>query len=143
MDTNTQIVVAAAIVADGRVLVAQRGNGAMAGKWEFPGGKKRIDESPQKALVREIREELSLSVQVSAKIGEEPFDVDGRSYLLMAYLAEVQSGTLNLSEHQAVRWVTPPQLLEMDLASADIAIAQKVIALLSPNDTLPPTPASH
>ncbi|MBN1541476.1 (deoxy)nucleoside triphosphate pyrophosphohydrolase [candidate division KSB1 bacterium] len=137
MHEKMQRVVAAVIVRDGRVLVAQRGDGKMAGKWEFPGGKVMADELPHAALAREIREELSLLIQVGAKIDDVPFSINGRRYRLIAYYARPVAGTLLLHEHRMARWVRPDELLDLELAPADIPIAEKVAAEMKGIESAP------
>ena len=117
-------VVGAAIVRDGRCLAAQRGpTMRLAGKWEFPGGKVEDGEDPRAALVREVREELGLEIEVGELLGtgrdERGDAASDVAVRLDVYLATVSGGELRLLEHAAVRWLTHTELETVDWAPAD------------------------
>jgi 8-oxo-dGTP diphosphatase len=111
-------VVGAAIVRDGRVLAARRTAPAeAAGRWEFPGGKVEPDETPDAALVREIAEELGCTVEVVAWL---PGAVAiGASHTLTVALARVVAGEPVPHEHDAVRWLGPDELGDVDWLEPD------------------------
>ena len=114
-------VVGAAIVRDGKVLCAQRGEPrALAGKWEFPGGKIEEGESPEAALVRELREELKCEVDVTGFVCTTPQEYDFGTVVLSTYLCSLVSGEPQLTEHQQTRWLAPEQMPELDWAPADL-----------------------
>jgi len=121
-----QEVVAAVIQRSGRVLVAQRSSGHLAGKWEFPGGKVKESESLEEALAREIQEEFGTLISVEKRLGEVPFRVGEKEFLLIAFYARHVSGNYVIREHKSIRWLRPSRLLDLDLSPADIPIAQKV-----------------
>ena len=109
------LVVAAALIdPDGRVLIAQRPPGkAMAGLWEFPGGKIEPNETPETALIRELREELDIMVQPACLA---PFTFASHSYaqfhlLMPLYLCRRWDGTPQPREHSAIKWVRPSELI--------------------------------
>src|SRR6478735_1015924 len=107
-------VVGAAIIRDGRCLVAQRGpTMSLAGKWEFPGGKVEPGEEPRAALVREIDEELGLQISAGDLLGSGSAPVGGRVVELDVYAATILSGTLVLLEHAQVSWATSEELSEL------------------------------
>lgn len=111
-------VVAAAIVADGRLLLAQRRTPAeLAGLWELPGGKVDPGESPAQALRRELREELDVDVMAGSRIGVDVPLPGG--LVLRAYLATIESGRPRAIEHSALQWVTATELAEVDLVHND------------------------
>lgn len=111
-------VVAAAIVADGRLLLAQRRTPAeLAGLWELPGGKVDPGETPAQALRRELREELDVDVIAGNRIGADVPLAGG--LVLRAYVAEIESGTPRAIEHSALQWVTARELAEVDLVHND------------------------
>lgn len=111
-------VVAAAIIRDGRLLVAQRGSPPeLAGQWELPGGKAEPGETTEDALRRELREELGIEISVGERVGGEVPLADGR--MLRAYRVEVVSGTPQPLEHAALRWVDGGELGEIDLVAND------------------------
>jgi len=117
------LVVAAGLVdIDGRVLLAQRPEGkAMAGLWEFPGGKVMSGESPEAALIRELREELSIDTRTSCLA---PFAFASHRYedfqlLMPLYLCRVWRGQVRPCEGQALAWVRPNRLRDYPMPPAD------------------------
>ena len=117
------LVAAAALVdADGRVLIAQRPEGkALAGLWEFPGGKVEDGETPETALIRELREELGITVTPACLA---PFVFASHAYdsfhlLMPLYLIRRWEGFVAAREHAAVKWVKPAQLTDHPMPPAD------------------------
>lgn len=99
---------------------------SLPGKWEFPGGKIEPNETPESALVREIREELALDVKIGRFLGSG-FAVSGeRKVQLDIYAAEIIAGNLRLREHSAHRWLTADELWDLDWAEADIPVLPAV-----------------
>ena len=126
-------VVGAVIVRDGLVLCAQRGpDGSLSGKWEFPGGKVEHGESGRLALEREIDEELRCVVAVGDEIATTQHD-DGRVVVVLTtFWCRIVSGTPQLTEHTALRWVAPGELGGLDWAPADVpAVGLVATALLA------------
>ena len=127
-------VVAAALVdGDGRVLVQQRPPGtAMAGLWEFPGGKVEPGETPEAALVRELEEELAVSTHASclapAAFASEP--LDGRHLVLLLYVCRKWKGQAEAKHATALKWVRPSQLYALDMPPADLPLIGLLDALL-------------
>lgn len=123
-------VVAAALVdAEGRLLVQQRAaDRAMAGLWEFPGGKVEAGETPETALVRELAEELGIAVEPAnlapAAFASAPHG--DRHMLLLVYIARAWRGTPRPLDAAALRWVRPAELRDLDMPPAD----KPLIALL-------------
>jgi 8-oxo-dGTP diphosphatase len=128
-------VVGAAIVDDGRVLVAQRSGGPYAGLWEFPGGKVERGESDLSALVRECAEELGIAVVPQAFVGEVLLDgvvgggAPGAS-TLRVWWARVAEGEPVAREHAQLRWMRADELEALDWISADRPLLPAVRALL-------------
>lgn len=117
-----RVVVAGAVVRDGRVLAARRTRPPeLAGKWEMPGGKVEPDESEPAALVRELGEELGLEVLVGDRIG--PACWVGENLVLHAYLADWVAGEPAPQEavpaHDEVRWLGPEHLTEVEWLPGD------------------------
>ena len=116
------IVCAALIDGDGKVLLQQRPEGkAMAGLWEFPGGKIAAGESPETALCRELREELDLKVAPSSL---EPLGFASHRYesfhiLLLLYRCHAWRGTPQPREGQALAWVAPSGMGDYAMPEAD------------------------
>src|SRR6201996_3539960 len=109
------LVVAAALVdPDGRVLIAQRPEGkSMAGLWEFPGGKVEACETPEAALIRELKEELAITVKEPCLA---PFTFASHTYgafhlLMPLYVCRRWDGSPRALEHAALRWVRPRDLM--------------------------------
>src|SRR5688572_18402216 len=119
----TLTVVAAALVdGDRRVLLQQRAPGrAMAGLWEFPGGKVEEGERPEAALVRELHEELGISVEAGALTPAAFASADngGRHMLLLLYLCREWSGEPLPLDAAALKWVRPDQMRALPMPPAD------------------------
>lgn len=127
------VVAAAMVDADGRVLVQQRPPGKpMAGLWEFPGGKIDAGETPEAALIRELREELGVEVAQAclapAAFASEP--LGGRHLLLLLYVCRKWGGTPRAQHATALRWVHPAGLYALDMPPADRPLIGLLDALL-------------
>jgi 8-oxo-dGTP diphosphatase len=131
---NCLIVVAAAMIdRDGRVLVQQRPPGtAMAGLWEFPGGKLEAGETPEAALIRELHEELGIEVDhkclAPACFASEP--LGDRHLLLLVYALRKWKGVPEARHATALRWVRPVELYGLDMPPADRPLIGLLEALL-------------
>src|SRR5690348_17488224 len=110
------LVVAVALVdSDGRVLLAQRPAGkSMAGLWEFPGGKVQDGETPEHALIRELKEELDIDVTEAclAPLTFASHRYEAFHLLMPLYVCRRWKGTVTAREGQALKWVRAPQLAE-------------------------------
>lgn len=117
------LVVACALVdADGRVLLAQRPEGkAMAGLWEFPGGKVGPSETPEAALIRELREELGIDAAESclAPLTFASHAYDAFHLLMPLYVCRVWKGAPIAREGQTLQWVAPGRLRDFPMPAAD------------------------
>ena len=119
----------ALVDADGRVLIAERPAGKdMAGLWEFPGGKVRPDETPEAALIRELREELAIDVEESCLA---PLTFASHAYerfhlLMPLYVCRIWQGTITAQEGQRLKWVRPNELANWPMPPAD----EPLIAML-------------
>src|SRR6478736_7027396 len=127
-------VVAIALVdADGRLLVQQRPPGKpMAGLWEFPGGKIEPGETPEGALIRELKEELDIDVEAAclapACFASEP--LDGRALVLLLYICRKWRGQPKPIEGGALKWVRPVELHGLAMPPADRPLIGLLDALL-------------
>ena len=107
---------------DGRVLIAQRPEGkSMAGLWEFPGGKVDPGETPEAALIRELKEELAIDTVESCLA---PFTFASHRYesfhlLMPLYVCRKWKGTITPMEGQATKWVMPARLSDYPMPPAD------------------------
>jgi 8-oxo-dGTP diphosphatase len=125
MPGNRIRVTAAVVEKEGKFLLAQRGPGdRLTGKWEFPGGKIEPGETPESCLAREIREELGIEVRVEDFLCSSRFDYDHASVEILSFRCRWISGELQHNAHQALQWVAPEALTELDLAEADRPIAR-------------------
>jgi 8-oxo-dGTP diphosphatase len=128
------LVAACALVdADGRVLLAQRPAGkAMAGLWEFPGGKIETGELPEETLIRELKEELGITVREACLA---PLTFASHSYpdfhlLMPLYVCRRWEGTAIATEGQQLAWVKPNRLREYEMPPADVPLIAHLMALL-------------
>lgn len=113
-------VACALIERDGRLLVAQRpATKAQALKWEFPGGKVEHGEDTRAALEREIAEELGVTIEVRQQLAATIHDYGPVAIRLLPFVCVLQSGEPVPHEHVEVRWSTPCEIDELDLADAD------------------------
>ncbi|HYI48059.1 MAG TPA: (deoxy)nucleoside triphosphate pyrophosphohydrolase [Allosphingosinicella sp.] len=129
------VVAAALIDAQGRVLLQQRApDRAMAGLWEFPGGKVEPGELPEAALVRELGEELGIAADAaglmpacfaSAALGE-------RHMILLLYLCRTWRGAPRPLDASALKWLTPAQMAPDDMPPADRPLIPMLEALIAP-----------
>ena len=123
--------VAAAIIQKGnQVFATQRGDGEFKDGWEFPGGKIEPGETPEEALVREIKEELDTEISIRKLIYVVEYDYSQFHLTMYCYLCEVLSGRLVLKEHEAARWLTKDTLESVDWLPADIDLIGKLKELL-------------
>lgn len=123
------IVVAALIKKDGKVLIAKRATGDenTLGKWEFPGGKVELNESEENAIEREIKEEFEMNIKANEFIVNNVCEYPNRTIDLRLYDCEYVSGEFKLHDHFECSWVNIENLLEYDLAPADIPLAKYLI----------------
>lgn len=134
MNQPILLVVACALVdADRRVLIAQRPQGkAMAGLWEFPGGKIEPGETPEAALIRELAEELGIATQTACLA---PVSFASHSYekfhlLMPVYVCRKWQGTPEPREHTALKWVRPQALRDYPMPPADEPLIAALCDLL-------------
>ncbi|MDP3197251.1 8-oxo-dGTP diphosphatase MutT [Tabrizicola sp.] len=128
------LVVACALIdSDNRVLVAQRPQGkALAGLWEFPGGKLEAGERPEPALIRELSEELGITVKEEclAPLTFASFAYPEFHLLMPLYICRRWEGQVASREAQALKWVRPAKLRELAMPPADEPLIPHLIDLL-------------
>ena len=134
-----QIEVVAAIIHDnkGRIFVTQRGYGEYKDWWEFPGGKMEAGEMPEEALKREIREELETRIVVERFVETVEWDYPQFHLTMHSYLCHVESGHLELKEHEAAKWLNKDELESVNWLPADWEVVKhllKMVGLFSEND---------
>lgn len=117
-------VVAAVIVRHGAYFATQRGYGEFKGFWEFPGGKVEPGESPEQALRREIREELSAEIRVGELLTTVEWDYPDFHLTLHAFRCTLTAGDPVLREHSAAEWLVPERLDSVGWLPADLQIVK-------------------
>ena len=123
--------VAAAVIIDkGRVFATQRGYGEYKDGWEFPGGKIEPGETPEEAIVREIREELEAEIEPVRLIDTVEYDYPGFHLSTACYLCRLKSENIVLKEHEAARWLDKSSLYDVEWLPADLGLIEKIKTLL-------------
>lgn len=108
------------------IFATQRGYGDFKGGWEFPGGKIEEGETPQEALVREIREELETEIRVGEMIDTIEYDYPTFHLSMDCFWVEIVSGELILKEHEAAKWLKKNELNLVEWLPADITLIAKI-----------------
>jgi 8-oxo-dGTP diphosphatase len=119
-------VVGAVIFHGGRLFATQRGYGDWKGYWEFPGGKIEPGETPQEALVRELREELDIGVSVSSFLCGVEYDYPAFHLSMRCFRCGILSGKPKLLEHEAARWLGKEELRTVNWLPADLLILPEI-----------------
>lgn len=140
MTTSVHVVVGGAVLHQGRLLAARRSAPPeLAGRWELPGGKMEPGETPQEALVRELREELGVEAEPLERIeGEWPLKPP---YVLHVWTARLLSGEPRpLEDHDELRWLTPDRIDEVDWLEQDRPAVAAAVRLLAATGEPPRQP---
>ena len=112
-----------------RVLIAQRLHDDELGlRWEFPGGKVEVGESPEECLKREFFEEFGVTVEIGEFLMKSEFDYGDNKIELLAYWIEEYSGGFKLNSHESIQWVTIKDLDKYNFLEADKPIVQKLMS---------------
>lgn len=119
-------VVAAIIRKDDKIFATQRGYGDFKDGWEFPGGKVEPGETPEEALKREIREELSTEISVDSFVCTVDYDYPQFHLTMHCYYCSLLDDALHLNEHEAARWLTKDQLDCVDWLPADWVVVEAI-----------------
>ncbi len=112
------------------IFATQRGYGEFKDGWEFPGGKIEDGETPEQALIREIREELDTKIRVAGLIDTIEYDYPSFHLSMDCFWADILEGDLVLKEHEAARWLTKSELHQLDWLPADINLINQIKQLL-------------
>lgn len=112
-------VVAALIVKEGRVFATQRGYGPWKDWWEFPGGKMEAGETPEEALVREIREELGTGIIIDSFLATVEWDYPKFHLTMHCFMSSLTGEMPHLNEHEAARWLSAGEIHSVRWLPAD------------------------
>lgn len=123
---KTLQVSAAIIMNENKILATQRGYGEFKNSWEFPGGKIEKDEIAEQALIREIREELDVLIEITSKLTTIEYDYPEFHLTMHCFLCVIKSGTLMLKEHKAAKWLCKGELDQVDWLPADEKVIEKL-----------------
>jgi 8-oxo-dGTP diphosphatase len=124
-----KLVTAAIIQNEGKYFIARRGpSEKLAGYWEFPGGKVEDGESLSDCLQRELIEELGISSKIGDVLITSDYVYEHGHIQLVAMAAEIVGGKLNLTVHDQYDWLSPIEILKLNLAPADVPVAQFLLA---------------
>ena len=123
---KTLKVVAAIIIENGKVFATQRGYGEFKDGWEFPGGKIEPGETPQEALVREIKEELDTVVEVKQLFSTIEYDYPTFHLSMDCFICGIKEGNLILKEHEDAKWLSFSHLDDVDWLPADLELIDKL-----------------
>ena len=118
--------VAAIIIKNEKVFATQRGYGDFKGGWEFPGGKIDAGETPEEALIREIKEELDTEVEVIELLDTVEYDYPNFHLSMDCFICNIKSGDLVLKEHEAAQWLTKETLDSVNWLPADLGLIDKI-----------------
>lgn len=123
---KTVKVVAAIIIHNNRIFATQRGYGEFKDGWEFPGGKIEPGETPQQALVREIKEELDTEIEVGDYLETVEYDYPNFHLSMDCFFCTIKMGDLVLREHEAAKRLTVETLDDMDWLPADKVLIEQI-----------------
>lgn len=119
---KTYHVVAAIIKQHDKIFATQRGYGDFKDGWEFPGGKIEPGETPEQALVREIREELEITIDVGRHVVDVSYGYPQFHLEMSCFLCTISNGTPRLLEHKAATWLGPKDFDSLDWLPADVLV---------------------
>lgn len=124
-------VVAALMKRQGKVLVGQRPQGSsLAGTWEFPGGKIELEESPEEALVRELKEELGVDAEIGALKFAGTHTYGKTGILFLFFEVKYWKGQIKTQQHLDLRWVSPKELASLELPEANTKFLKTLLEVL-------------
>lgn len=119
-------VVAAIIKKEDKIFITRRASGDFVDMWEFPGGKIEKLESREEALIREIKEELELDIDVLEFLITIDYDYSNFHLTMHCFICEISGGKLNLNAHNDSKWITLDELDEPEWVPADILVVEAI-----------------
>ncbi len=120
-------VVAAIIRKDNEIFATQRGYGDFKDWWEFPGGKMELGETPEDALIREIREELSTEILIDKFLHTVEWDYPKFHLIMHCYMCSLAAEAIHLNEHEAARWLEINDIYSVNWLPADEILLPMII----------------
>ena len=136
--TKNRVEVSAALIfRAGRLLITQRhARSHLGGLWEFPGGKIEAGETAEECLIRELREELGVSVFIGSALSPATHSYQDFTVTLYPFICSLTGGTVTMHEHHALKWVEPQQMPELDWAAADLPVISEYLVITAENATI-------
>jgi len=129
---------------EGKVLVVRRGpQMGNAGKWEFPGGKIKSGETQEDCIVREIHEELGIDIVLSGSLEPVEHDYGDKYIKLYPFICDTLATNIFLEEHDALKWLVPDRLLDVNLSAADVPVAMNYASLYNAVEVKHETEQDH
>lgn len=123
--------VVAAIIKDGdKIFATQRGYGEFKDGWEFPGGKIEENETAEKALIREIKEELNTTIKIEQYFDSVEYDYPNFHLSMKCYICSIVEGELILLEHESAKWLHKDDIDSVDWLPADLSLIAKLKDIL-------------
>lgn len=119
-------VVAAIIKHDNKIFTTRRGYGEFENMWEFPGGKIEAGETREEALIREIKEELELNIEINSYLTTIDYDYSNFHLTMHCFICSIKSGKLQLNAHNYAKWMIMEELNELNWVPADILVVDKL-----------------
>jgi 8-oxo-dGTP diphosphatase len=121
-------VVAAIIKNDDKIFTTRRGYGEFENMWEFPGGKIEAGETREEALIREIKEELELYIEINDYLTTVDYDYSDFHLTMHCFICTISGGELQLNAHNDAKWTTLEELDKFNWVPADILVVEKLKA---------------
>lgn len=123
-----RVVCAIMLNEDGEILIARRKEGRVrSGYWEFPGGKIHSNESPERAITREIKEEMSIEIIPERIVGSYIHEYPDIKVELTALLCDCKTAPINSTDHDAILWVKSSELKNQTLSEADLRLWELIV----------------
>lgn len=128
--TNSIRVTCAIIVHKNKTLVVQRSETMeLPLKWEFPGGKIDFGETEEECILREMKEELNINIDIVSRLTPSPHKYPNISIELIPFIAQFKNGSISLTEHKKYLWLKKENLIDLDWAEADLPILKEYLTL--------------
>lgn len=129
VEMQTTDVSCAVIVSQGMILAANRGEQVSnSGIWEFPGGKPKKGETPEDCVVRRVREELNLNINILDAMNSFTVQTtQDKSYTIHPFFAEIANGSIELTHHSRAEWFMPMQLMSLAWPETDLPIIDEIV----------------